>query len=356
MDHLKNTIIIISALMLLVLSGCSIRPKDGTFILESNSSSQNSKNAFDLKDIKVQDTADKTLIGWQGNGLVLYDKAGIYLFHYDTASLTPLLSVPNANLFFPTLSNNGKKIAYTIQNDQEKPALYISDADGKTDSMNLSERTGASGKFFAWSSGGKYIYSQYTTTLYPTTFAGIFNVSTGSPVMLKIKESNIGKIYDIDDQSDELLLSQFQNGGPALCVAGLDDPQSAVQIIDSNSNVVNASFLGNGGIAFLSGNTLSIVKTDQPKQKQTYSDVLRYGVSADKNYICLVETNSSGSSDIYVGDLQNGEIVNHTLVYKGFELTPDRVFFSPDDKKICISGSQKGTFSFDDTIMVLTLQ
>lgn len=374
MSRLKQMSAVLFSL-LLVLAGCSMRPVDGTYQLESDATSQSSQSAFDLKEVKLQSIAQKNLVGWQGNALLLYDSAGLYSFRYDTAALTPLLSVSDGRLLYAEPSGNGKKIAYQLLDSRNKYPIYLSDADGKTDAVNLSDRFGISWKTFAWSNGGRYLYSRTPQA----SGTNVLDVSAQAPVALKIKGAQFTTIHDLDDSSGELLLSQFQDQSNTLYLAGFDALRGIMQTADGNSGVFSqylalfaaqsavqtagdslaafsqASFIGGGRILVLSDGTLSIMEESQPKQKQSYSDIVKYGVSADHNDICLVKTNASGSFDIYVGSLQDGGIVNQTLLYKGFEPTPAGIFFSPDDKKIAIRGYKKEALS-DGTVMVLTLR
>lgn len=350
MRRLKHPGLLVLLFLLLILSGCSVRPADGTYFLPSEPSASDSKGTFDLKEVKVQKLDDKMrgtkAIGWQGDELMVYNSAGIDLLNYNTASLTPLLTL--SNLMCAALSEDGKKIAYSeIDGPKKAIALYVSDADFKTNPVQLSNTF--DGKTFSWSSGGKYLYSHNVNA----SGNNVFDVSAQAPVAIKIKGAFSATLYDVEDSSNQMLLSLYAGNSSVLYTAGFDGIRSTVQTTDSGSPVSRASFLGSNQIAVLSGGTLSILNTEQ---KQTVDHVTSYGVSDDYRNICLIKTNASGSYDVYIGNLRDGAIANQTLIYKGMEAIPDSILFSPDDKKIAISGYPKGTPYLDDTLLILTFR
>ena len=356
MERLRIPMTILCIFVLFAFSGCSIRPKDGLIYLSNDTTQANPQNSFELKNVTIQKLITRTLLGWQGNDLMVYDNTGIYLLDYRSSAQTPLISFTNKNsgVMLASLSNNGKKIFFSVARPDGNSDQYISDSDCKTNEINLSNMFGPNAfafiKSVIWSNGGKYLFSPVDNGV---KGYNILNANSINPVMPKINFETLATIYDIDDQSNQLLISRLDGHSyaPTLCLADYD---GSIQNIDPNSYAVKASFISKNVISFLSGNTLSILNTTQPNQKLTYDGINSYAISSDKNYICLIKSGLSGSSDVYVGVLRNGAIANLSLLYKSADATVNGIYISPDDKRIGISANK--TTSVDNEILVLTFQ
>lgn len=358
MNGIKNILLPVTAMTLILLSGCAIRPKDGTTIINSNLSYRVSNGVFELKEVTTLKSENKNLLGWRGNELEVWDKSGIYLINYKTTAFTTLLSLASGQMIGlpPILSANGKRIVFSILQKANSYDWYIADSDCETNKESLSKVIGYSTRSCLWSGKAKYICTPNSSASY----CNIYDVSGSFPSQAqKIKFADLNNLFDINDQTDQLLLSQYQSSSLSLCISNTSG--SVIQVLDSNSYATKASFVSKDSVAYLSSTSFDIVKTDQLRQRQTYSDVKDYALSPDKNYICLLRNNSSDTCDVYIGSLQNGQIANLSLIYKGFDQnTKDEIFFSQDDKRVGISSyervASKGKTTIENTVTVLTFQ
>ena len=207
----------------------------------------------------------------------------------------------------------------------------------------ISADSAAYGKSFGtvWSDNARYLIvgdGGYVL------WSRMLDTFTGNPLTVKNGLTPVlGTIYDIDDQTGRLLTSLSPKSKPGgLSVIGLDEKESVAVAATDMGDPYKASFLNGGGIVFLSGDTLYITRAGQSKPSQAFSGIGDYALSPDRNFICLVSADSSGSS-IYAAQLEDGVITNKTLVYKGFQPLPGKVFFSEDNAKLCLSGARKET-------------
>ena len=100
------------AALTLLATGCSVRPQNGTTIFKNTSASRNAASPFDLKRVDFSQTAEKseTLLGWRGNGLMVYDSQGIYWIEAGTNRRSTLFTPADGKLASASLSENGQKI------------------------------------------------------------------------------------------------------------------------------------------------------------------------------------------------------------------------------------------------------
>jgi hypothetical protein len=351
---LKVKITIILLALLLVLSGCSARPKDGTVILNEHPSSLNQGEQFQLENIVFYDiSSGKTLIGWHGNNLVLYDTSGIYLQDSQDLSLSLLFAPEGGKLSSAVLSNNFQKVFYTVATASGVEA-YLSAADGRANAVKITDINAAKGINYlsvvrqaTWSDNGKYI--NVGGKAFPL-LAGIYDTSTGNSALsaktIAADTGLSGFIFDIADRQGKVLGLLSQPGSHGLYVIGFNGQMTAkVNTANDDLSPSKASFISDNEIVYLAGNTLNLEniaqKNASSEASQVYNNVSYYALSADRKLICYVKNRGAGTSDIYVGTLRGNAIVNETLIYMGLTPSPNQIFFSADNKKIVISGYQK---------------
>jgi hypothetical protein len=358
MGCIKSLICSVTAITLLISTGCSLRPENRTVELSGNLSSADSSGVFELKGLNAFKCSDESLAGWMGNELITYDKNGIYLANYKTSAYDNFVSLASGQSIAqsPVLSGNGKKLLYSITDAQGAVKWYITDSDSITSEFDLSGATGLTVRNFSWSSKGNYIYSQAAGNSFY-----LFDVSSQPTGYQKIRVSNLISVFDINEDGSKFLVSLFQNSAdqsPALCIAGASG--SVSQVLENNSLALKASFLGSDTVAILSGSYFTVIKADQTR-KQSYGDVRDFALSADKNYICILKAGAGDTTDVYVGSVKNGLVSNLSLIYVGYEATPKEIFFSQDDKRVALRGYQKspqkqGSVSYDSEITIFTFQ
>jgi hypothetical protein len=342
-------------LLSVLLSGCSIRPANSTVELRTTATGT-ATGSFELKELQQFKIGEEALAGWMGNDLVTYDRSGIYRVGYKSRAYDHFVSIGSGNSIQqpPVLSSNGKKLLYCV-NTSSSAAWYIADSDKYTQSFDISLASGLAIRNFAWSPKANYIYTQSGGNYFY-----VFGVSDSALPIQKVRLTNLITVFDMNDLGDRYLVSLYPSGGqsPSLCI--INSIGSVIQVLDENSLALKASFVGKDSVAILSGSNLEIMKTDRSRSAQ-YTDVRDYVLSADQNYICLLRSNFADTTDIYIGALRSGQVVNLSQIYAGYDEMPREVFFSQDDKRIAIRGTQKtvqkqGSVTLESDIKVLTFQ
>ncbi|MGI6168222.1 MAG: hypothetical protein ACOYI4_00710 [Christensenellales bacterium] len=359
----KSLALLVCLLVAFFFWACSLRPENITVILDNHQNTGDAgQSGFQPKEAYYHSISNKLVAGWQGDQLLVYDVYGAYLVNPSTGESTVCFETDGDPLMYLTVSEDGKHLCYLLGLGDPLLQVYLADTGFKnSQSLGYIESMANSDAYYDIYFLEELAPSLSDSSGFWSTDSKILqlpdllrNPHTGTPYLLDTDaeaildqnafdslERHISSVdlLDIQDATDEFLF--FPYSEETLYVS---KGQSAEPLPSTfqYGNMLKASFLGENGVVYLSGNTMGILRRDLPGQAKIYTVVGDYALSADRSFICFTKLSDQRSYDLYLAQCKEGIVLSESLIFKDFLPDQNGIFFSPDGQNICIQG-KKGT-------------
>ncbi len=362
--NILRTLCLCSALCLL-LSGCSIGPRNKTMMLREPSpepagqtvtgSGQfeiHKQYSFPLEKLDQSGTGTDSgvsVIGWLDNDnlLVLASVSNASgQTEGELGSMSCQYGFYNAILRIEgqlpdcvSLSPDGKLVSYQMYNDEIGKYTLIY-------SLELSRQILNCESFRTYSAP---VWSRDSQKL---AAAAVMNGEYGVTV-IDVRSGSTERRME-GDETPLAICDQYGDGSVLLQREAQEEGMVSLEMLPSQGGetrslfvgrVSEASALGPSSALTLSRNTLRYVTVEEGEESASLeSAVQAYAFSQDGQYIALAVQNMDGSVDVAVGRWSGNHIVGRHVVYKNIGNSVLRMLFSPDARRLYVeNGSETAT-------------
>ena len=272
---------------------------------------------------------------------------------WQTGEAVELHTVRDAVVTAMGLDGDRERLWYTTINNSGILRLSVSDVSFTHELLDVPDFMGSQP---FWSSHDKYL--GYLSKMSLELFDGTSTLSVPTKGMRLYYSDNM---Y-IDDSTDRILFLADEH---VLVTMTLPTDQQPGMDLEDKAKLPSAipeevlfgktkkmQWVDSEYLAYLTydkkGQALQVVSTAEGGGSASFEGVSNFAFSDDRKYICLAREADGGMANVFVGEWQDGAIVNEKLVFAGFSAVGG-IFFSPDNSKLYLEGSYRLT---DDSRMV----
>ncbi len=272
---------------------------------------------------------------------------------WQTGEAEELHTVRDAVVTALGLDGDRQRLWYTSINNSGIMRLSVSDVSFTHELLDVPDFMGSQP---FWSSHDKYL--GYLSKMSLELFDGASTISMPNKGMRLYYSDNLyiddstDRIFFLADEHLLLTMTLPTDQQPGMDFEDKAKLPSAIPEEVLFGKTKKMQWVDSEYLAYLTydknGQALQVVSTAEGGDSASYEGVSNFAFSDDRKYICLAREADGGITNVFVGEWQDGAIVNEKLVFAGFSATGG-IFFNPDNSKLYLEGNYRLT---DDSQMV----